>query len=339
MATNTFYVWHGFDHMWNYNHRMNRLGSYLDVNNSKVVHTGASGTGRDTLEYRDLYSKIETEHVTATQGNLTFCLHGTEDYIYKEERSVDIKVDDKENEHVVLLQGFDIYSNDDSDSLLILDIELENTRIEGDCFKFDVVVHLNVDCKTVECKPLNKEFDYTLEVYYQILSCNKENVMVNFLPVHKNKYNWNKKAEIFKKVFGFLKRSNYLPVDAKKYPIVTGGFKRIGVNINYKERQKAPHMLELSMAINHIYIKSRYQYTVLESQFFKNWRRGMRSFNFASLFAFRRDGSFIGLSEIILIHIKKGKIKSNMESRGWLEWLGANRPSNDPAGMKEHKLL
>src|SRR5438034_10609012 len=63
-------LWQGFDHLWGYNHRLNRLGDLVtDLScagpacQGNVTHTAASGSGADTVAYTSYYKRIDAKNV------------------------------------------------------------------------------------------------------------------------------------------------------------------------------------------------------------------------------------------------------------------------------------
>ena len=64
-------IWQGYRHAWQYNHRVNRFGSYVEDGDSAiatVTHTAASGTGGDYADFIDYVTPIAAEGVAFQSG-------------------------------------------------------------------------------------------------------------------------------------------------------------------------------------------------------------------------------------------------------------------------------
>jgi hypothetical protein len=166
-------IWQGFHHQWGYNHRINRLGSYVaqrkgeDGTLSNVVgHTAASGTGGDTAHFQEFVTEIHSaEGVTFQPGRadiLVECQRG-------DLTPFVIKVEDVElaqelqgcDIYTAVLNGFDIYALEHSEKIITFDIDVTAPEIYagGTKVRFYIVGHLRFDCRSPECQLLPIRFE------------------------------------------------------------------------------------------------------------------------------------------------------------------------------------
>jgi hypothetical protein len=161
-------IWQGYHHEWEYNHRINRMGSYVaqkkdkDGTNQTVVgHTAASGTGNDTAHFKDFVTEVrsaegvafqsgyaETE-VECQRGDLTPFVICIDDL----ELSPELQGCDT---YTVVLNGFDIYALQHSEKIITFDIDVTEPTLNADGTKarLYIVGHLRFDCRSPECQLL-----------------------------------------------------------------------------------------------------------------------------------------------------------------------------------------
>jgi hypothetical protein len=157
-------LWQGFHHAWEYNHRLNRFGSYVrvrqadDRSESVVGHTAASGTGGDTAHF--------SEHVTRVCADDVGFQVGWGETVVECMRAVTtqfrIKVDDLalapallgRDNYTVVINGFDLYAQRHSDKLLSFDLEITDPTIyaDGTKIRFNILGSMCFDCRTAECQ-------------------------------------------------------------------------------------------------------------------------------------------------------------------------------------------
>jgi len=167
-------IWQGFHHAWEYNHRLNRFGSYVrsrfaDGRQETVVgHTAASGTGGDTAHFSAYVTSIESADVGFQEGwgeTTVECPRAVS-------TPFRIKVDDlalapelvgKET-ITVLINGFDLHAQRHADKLIVFDLEVTDPTVyaNGTRLRFNILGQLRFDCRTAECQlwPLTLEMEH-----------------------------------------------------------------------------------------------------------------------------------------------------------------------------------
>ena len=150
-----FPLWRGFRHNWKYNHRTNRLGSFIHETKKEyfTTHTGASGTGADLLNFQDEYTIIDAKNTSFTIQKVSFNLKGKKGNTLAFRKDIIIKTNasDKNKNFGALINGFDLVSNTNSSKLHLLDFRLEKI-IKNNKVSYAIIGAINLDCKSVECK-------------------------------------------------------------------------------------------------------------------------------------------------------------------------------------------
>jgi hypothetical protein len=165
-ASHSAVLWQGYHHAWEYNHRINRLGSYVDHGpdgavRATVGHTAASGTGNDTAHFTDFCTTIQSAEGVAFQAG---CAETVVECQRGDLTPFTIEVDglelapEMQGRHVyaVVLNGFDIYALEHAEKIITFDVDLtEPTVYEGGTkARFYVVGRLCFDCRSPECQLL-----------------------------------------------------------------------------------------------------------------------------------------------------------------------------------------
>jgi len=169
-------IWQGYHHEWEYNHRVNRFGSYVDYRSNGhhtgakplVGHTAASGTGNDTAHFKEFVTPINLSNDVDFQP-------GTAEAVIECQRTeltpFRIKVYDLElnkalqnrDKYTVIINGFDLYAVEHSDKIITFDLEVTDPIIyeNGTRIRFNLLGNLCFDCRSPECQllPLRMEVE------------------------------------------------------------------------------------------------------------------------------------------------------------------------------------
>lgn len=159
-----FPVWQGFRHAWTYNHRLNRLGDWVqatdrdgDTLDIEVGHSAASGIGPDEVTFFSLRTVARARGVFYKEFKRTIRITSKEQASQVFLREIRVGANDGIPEDcdrfVAILQGFDLYSEKDADKLV--SIHLATSPAVRDPRTGEVVFlvtgALNVDCDSAEC--------------------------------------------------------------------------------------------------------------------------------------------------------------------------------------------
>ncbi len=163
-------LWQGFRHAWEYNHRLNRFGSYVrqdDEGNTLAGHTAASGTGGDTAHFAERVTRISATGVgfQAGQGETTVeCMRAVETQfrIPVDDLPLDPALVGRES-YTVVINGFDLIARRHSDKLVSFDLEITDPTVTagGTRIRFNILGSMCFDCRTAECQlwPIGLEME------------------------------------------------------------------------------------------------------------------------------------------------------------------------------------
>lgn len=172
-ASHSAVIWQGYHHQWEYNHRINRFGSYVaqrkiasGEETTVVGHTAASGTGGDTAHFKEFFTNVHSaENVTFQSGcgeTVVECQRGdlTPFVIKIEDLPLQPELQKCETLTVVL-NGFDLYALEHSEKIVTFDLDMtEPMRYDdGTKARFYIVGNLCFDCRSPECQLLPIRFE------------------------------------------------------------------------------------------------------------------------------------------------------------------------------------
>jgi hypothetical protein len=157
-------IWQGYHHAWEYNHRLNRLGSYVrsyhtDGHEETIVgHTAASGTGGDTAHFAEYVTRVQAAGVAFQEGSG----ETTVECVRAVTTPFRIKVDDLaltpelagRETYAVTINGFDLYAVRHADKLISFDLEITDPTVyaNGTKMRFNILGSVCFDCRTAECQ-------------------------------------------------------------------------------------------------------------------------------------------------------------------------------------------
>ncbi|MFB6282732.1 MAG: hypothetical protein ABEK59_02205 [Halobacteria archaeon] len=224
-VNDTTAIWRGFRHAWSYNHRANRLGSWVQPENCdgsgcsyEVGHSGASGSGEDKAYVRDAYTEVSGNDVGFTSGEAKeIVLKGDEgrpdnghpgtDEMITGTESVEVKLPSNmrnKDEYAVLLNGFDLKSVGISAKFIRFKIDVGTPKTMGNKLKFNIDYELLMDCDSLECKGTFKkdgtkrggkviqDVNYRLDVNYVAVAGDKDKLNIVEGNEFSNKEKWRK---------------------------------------------------------------------------------------------------------------------------------------------------
>ncbi|MGC9523702.1 MAG: hypothetical protein ACP5HG_17755 [Anaerolineae bacterium] len=161
-------IWQGTQHEWEYNHRLNRLGSYVRYEHTSegdttaiIGHTAASGTGDDTAHFSEYVTAVEGGAGIAFQAGyaetVAECPRGDLQPFVIRVPDLDLAPELQERDlYVAIINGFDIYAQQHSEKIMTFDVEITDPIVYngGQKARFYIVGHLRFDCRSSECQLL-----------------------------------------------------------------------------------------------------------------------------------------------------------------------------------------
>lgn len=367
ITSNATIIWQGFYHDWNYNHRVNRLGDWWQPiikggNNFNAVfnHSAATGSGSDVLNYTTYFTYLKSDMITSFSSVVSAVVQGRE--ATTTTKIITVKGILPENmrkysNHTVLLNGFDMYcralgdknlkGSGNADKLSHLLIDVNNIKIDGNEFQFDLSIQLGADCDSPECVNFtpgdNEWFDYQMAVAYQVMAYNNS-VHITEKSINQS-YKWYKpfktrpdidpneiyrdrKSLINKTIQGISGYNIGIPAISKieiDLPKGEGGLLR--------KRMETPHLLNLDIAITDFKYNVANGICILDADlFFKNWKPGM------PLLSYGNNGSVNINVGAKLIQIHDATAQTDQQSvKGNINWETTQleqRNANDPNSVK-----
>lgn len=154
-------AWQGFEMNWTYNHRLNRLGSF--VYNDSVFNTAATGTGIDSGWFKTNYFLIPEINAKYNEFCIKTSIKGNENKFIQVE--IDTVVPVSFHHSIFYLNGFDMIAKKDADKLQLLHFGVKMIKGNNDSSYIKINISLIVNCKSIECNWCNKEVDYDFNVY------------------------------------------------------------------------------------------------------------------------------------------------------------------------------
>lgn len=340
-----FPVWRGFRHNWLYNHRTNRIGSFVNKKNTScyVNHSGASGTGPDMLHFEDEYTIVDAENTSFTIQKISFTIEEKKGKTATFRKDIIVKKtsDDTGSNIGAVLNGFDLVSTKSSSKLHFFDLKIDK-KVKNNETVFTVSISINLDCKSVECIDKKKDYNYNLDVY--VLIVKGENLAYEKISgTISNRYSWKKRAK--KNEIQLLKDGIK---DNEKILLKTGfddfsnhviGYRRLKILIHNQEKgpDNTVHMLGLNYNITDIRKTSLNRLKLNLEIFFRNWRVGMKKSGNMSFWSFRQKGSFHGSVKFAALRFKTAKIKAR-KNIGQIEWKGKDMKATSSKALSSKKI-
>lgn len=365
-ASNSTIFWQGFYHNWTYNHRINRLGDWLqiDANNNqlkaKLNHSAASGSGSDKLQYQSFFTFLNTTKAHFVSSTVTASIRGREatttSKIISVKGVLPIELL-KDKNGIVVLNGFDLYCKNkkdgkivgtgNADKLLHFFIEVDDLKIIGNQFDFNLAIKFGADCDSPECLNFslgdNEWFDYQLTVGYQLITFNNDvHVTDSNLQQY---YSWKKPSkskptidsnEIFIENYSFIKQTIKGNLG---YNLGIPLIHKIDVNIPKGKggllfnRLESQHLLALDIAItDYNYMAESGIFNYNADLFFKNWKTNMHPLSFGN-----NGKAFINLGLKLLQINDLNAITEKKVIKGEINWHTSQfkqRQANDSSSVK-----
>ena len=358
LTNNTTIIWNGFYHVWDYNHRINRIGDWIlplednDRNGIKLTHTAASGSGADKLDYTTFYTQVVSDKISTYNNKYSFRVFGKEGETVESNLLISTPIPsnfDAQKKIVLLISGFDLFSrtkadgairgDQKADKIFTFGVNASDLKKENGQFIFKLNARLGGDCNSPECLTGENQnwFDYQIVLYYQIISLPDSS---NIKPMGlSNAYSWEKPSanrpnpdtkEIFR-VEKQLKNMEIIGESSFKNAII--GFSGFEYNISkglgglLGNELEYPHMVETDLALNpKSYDGSNGKMVFDADLFFKNWDATM------PLISYGGAGSIIFKADINLIQWadENAVIEYQKTNSGIINWKTSQ--TNQQAG-------
>jgi hypothetical protein len=366
VSNNATLIWNGFYHVWDYNHRINRLGDWIiplhtkEKNGALLTHTGASGSGADKLNFTTFYTKVISNKIAIHQDDFSFRVYGKEGETIESNIIIRTNIPaefDLNKKMVLLISGFDIFSrtkadgpirgDEKADKIFAFGLNTSDLVVKDGQFQFNLSTKLGGDCNSPECITGENQnwFDYQIKLYYQIIGL-PENSNIE-AALFTNEYNWEKPSqgkpnpdsrEIFR-IDKQLKNEELIGKPNFKNAII--GFSGFDYNIEkgmgglLGNELEYPHMIETDLAlIPKNYDASAGKMLFDADLFFKNWDATM------PLVSYGGAGSIVFNANINLIQWadEDAIVEYNKSNTGTINWKTSQtnqQPGNSAAAENQ----
>lgn len=329
---NNAIIWRGFEHNWTYNHRINRIGNYVQFDNAKPksIHWSASGFGADSTRFTSHYSFVQSPSTYFQEGVVNIKLNGREKELITKEVQVSIPAtSDMSNceNFTTLLNGFDIQAVGRADKIQLLRISIEDASYAPAVNELHFTVHIALvaNCQSLECSRFVQRTNYDVNIFFLVVSGNDDNFSAQRHTLT-DAYPWTKKLEMEHS----LERHTITGRRGGEYKNATLGIKSLSLALNEAHWTIAYH----SNVTPLIYNASSGEMDYNAEMFFKEWVVQMKvwsAFRKHSRYSSKRKGWCIQDMGIVLLQFKDATISHHKHS-GSLFWKGKNAPpTNDDA--------
>ncbi len=343
-------LWRGFSHKWTYNHRLNRLGSYVVNPQQKTSpykatlhHASATGIGADVGVYDGHYTFVAANGVRMFSGVEDINFSGKEGDLHNKKVEVEMVLPGsvfKEGNFEVVLNGFDVVSKQKADKLHMFHLSVEDIDFipYANKVRFTINVGMVVRCQSLECNRFNNKFDYKVQVYYAVLNGTNKMFATTENSFHEL-YTWNKDKEIL-----------ISPVQKKivsnngKFPDAVIAFKSLTVNLDqphwfleWRSVVRPQNAQNPTFAYDETNGSMKYEVDVL----FKQWRSDMKkesAFPRHSRYSSKKPG-WAGFSgTVVLLQFADAYVMNGREM-GIIKWEGSNSMADGDDALFKHDLV
>lgn len=298
-----FYVWKGFSLQWGYNHRLNRLGNYIEQGKGEDAKGNfhfASGLGADTGHYESYYSRVQSDEIQAQQEKISFVLSGKEGKQDIAQRILKFS-EGKKDQGVLFINGFDYYSLDQSSDKLV-DFKIEINKIKKG--KFKLQAKSTMACASLECPFFKNGYKYQLDIYVLYLKIPQRNIIDQETHSTFNQYKWNLRKEP-------SCSSQVVQSDLNPYQSIQG-FTSFSFSLS-----KQRHFMAWQNYIDH----DGKDYEVRQCLY--QWQKGIKK---GHLLSMKRSGVLKASSEFNIIQVSQANITHSIAS-GKEYYKGGNQSS------------
>lgn len=317
-------IWRGFEHKWTYNHRVNRIGSFVCNSPDKycVNYTSATGVGADSTFFTTHYSKVETSSAKFLAVERKVLLAGKEGKLATQTLEIAIPAPvgfERLDKYITLLNGFDIQALKRADKLQSLRIHVDDGEYipELNEIHFKLHVSLVANCQSIECARFNHKSSYDISVHVLLVAGNDESFQSSS-QLFSRDYPWGRREEVHPSPIKSWIRANF----HDPYDYATIAMKTVYLTLNQEH-----WILEWKHFVNPLnYDTETGEMAFSLNLFFKEWAFAMKRFSAVpeqSRYSSRKAGWAAINANVILLQFKDARI-SHHKHEGALFWNGKN---------------
>lgn len=331
-------IWRGFSHSWTYNHRINRLGSYVTTKGGAPlsVHTAASGLGADSCYYTSFYSQVQSPLCNFHEGVLNIKLYGKEKQLITKTVEVAIPAPaamKNQDQYICLLNGFDLRAIGNADKLQFLRFSVEDAYYAPAVneLRFKVKVSIVVNCQSFECSRFNQKTTYDLDIYYLIIAGEHNHLSATPHIITEN-YPWDKRIEST----ATPKHSTIVGNKEYFHSNAAVGIKSLAITLD-----DAHWMLQYHCNVTPLdYVPELGKASISTDLFFQEWQQGMKQMSAMpqqSKFSSKKKGWCVLDTEIVLLQFRTANVR-HQKNTGSGFWEGKNFSPNAQEAVHKHEI-
>lgn len=335
---NSTLLWRGFEHAWTYNHRINRLGNYIEKSEDGFynVHVSASGLGADSTAYVSHFTSLQADNISTIHGKQNIKLIGKEKQLLYKTIEVAIPIEkpfDPDVQFITVLNGFDLMAVERADKVQMFRLSVENANYEPEIqeLRFNLKVALVVNCQSFECSKFNQKTVYDLNIHYQVICAKPSDMGVTYHTTSKH-YPWGKKDE----GDHIPDKKQLFSNQYKTFNAATLAIQSMALTLN-----TAHWTVQYNNNITPLrYDKGSGQMIYSLDLFFKEWQQGMKDYSARpkhSAWSSKKKGWCVLDMGIIMLQFPDAKIRHH-KIDGHLNWDGYNAPSDSPKAINRKKI-
>lgn len=204
------HIWQGFSIDWTYNHRLNRLGSY--IYQDTIFQSAATGIGKDSGNISTSYLKLDSDDYHFHEIKFLLKISGKEKEVITV--SIDTILDFDSKKTIVFLNGFELTSLEDADKLQQIHFNITQDSVGFEKTKLVVNATTTFNCQSLECNWFQNTVNYELKVIVGFLE--------SYHPISKTKIeskhseNWTKSKQ---EILECQSYSNSYPIFINEFSI------------------------------------------------------------------------------------------------------------------------
>jgi len=333
-AADTVILWQGFQLHWTYNHRLNRMGSYVRPANGafQIVKTGATGIGRDSGHFITQWAALASRHAAFHHLRDTLRLRGKEGDLIHAEKTIALpSTHPMMQKGVALLNGFDLVSMKKADKLTYLKITVDTPQFFSgkDSIRIRISAAVRMNCRSLECAFFNQEVDYRLMVDVLLVE-GDENLAAAYHETG-TRYQWDKKEELITAPVEVAIGG----ISEKRFAVGVTGWRSLEITLD-----KSHWLVDWSSLLtNPAYDAATGRWRGRLHWSVKQWREGMQrdSYSRQSLLSKAQPGRAALKAGLVLLQFKSGCVERGSRA-GSIVWKGGNRSALSREAVRQETI-
>lgn len=159
-------VWQGFQLDWTYNHRLNRMGSY--IYQDSVFTSAATGIGKDSASFNTHYIVIPDKNIEYKEFKIERLIEAKENQLIQIQIDTILPID--YHHSIFYINGFELIALNDADKLQLMELEVKMIKGNNDTTHLRINYNFIFNCQSLECDWINNEVEYDFNLFIGCMS-------------------------------------------------------------------------------------------------------------------------------------------------------------------------